>query len=55
MRKRVMQPMGDRLDRLNHLSEMHGDTLGGGGRIIQFMRQAGGHGSERLQLFFLSR
>ena len=55
MRKRVMQSMGDRLDRLNDLSQMHGDALGGGGRIIQFMRQPGGHGSEGLQLFPLSR
>ena len=46
--------MGDFLDRLNHLSKMHSDTLRGGRRIIQFMRQAGGHCAECLQLFLLS-
>ena len=53
MLKRVVQPMGDRLDHLNHLSKMHRDALCGGGRIVQLMRKAGGHCSERLQLFLL--
>ena len=53
--ERVMQPMGDRLDRVNQFSEMHRDTLGSGGRVIQLMRKPGGHCAERLQLFLLSR
>ena len=55
MFKRVMQPMRDFLDRLNQFSEKDSDPLGGRGRIVQFMRQAGGHCAERLQLFLLSR
>src|SRR4029077_8704116 len=55
MFKCMVQAMGDFLDRLDHLSEMHGDTLSSGGRIVQFMRQAGGHRAEGLQFFLLSR
>src|SRR4029450_13493995 len=47
--------MGDFLDRLDHLSEMHGNTLRSGGRIVQFMRQASGHRAESLQFFLLAR
>ena len=55
MLKRVVQPMGDRLDSLNHLSKMHCNALRGGRGIVQFMSKAGGHCSERLQLLLLLR
>ena len=55
MLKRVVQPMGDRLDRLNYFAKLHCDALRGGGRVIQFMRKTGGHCSERLQLLLLLR
>jgi hypothetical protein len=47
MLKRVVQPMGDRLDHLNHFSKLHCDALCGGGRVIQFMCKAGRPGSAR--------
>jgi hypothetical protein len=53
--KRVVQSMGDRLNCLNHLPKMHRDTPRGRGGIVQFMRETGGHRSERSQLFLLSR
>ena len=53
--ERLMQPVGDCLNRLDHLSEMHRDALRRRGGIVQLVRETGRHGSERLQLFLLSR
>ena len=55
VRKRLVQSMGDKLNRLNHLPEVHGDALRGGGGVIQFMRETRRHRSERGQLFVLAR
>ena len=55
MRKRLVQSMGDNLNRLTHLPEVHGDALRGGGGVIQLMRETRRHRSERGQLFVLAR